>query len=182
MIMKTLLFASLLTLVSIPVMAQSYEPYCYIEDSRGIRQSLEYLCRGQSQATPTINQSLQLINVSRKQRMESGKFITVITGAIVNNSNSEINYPSLSYTTYRKNSTGLTEQESDKEFTRKVTLRPGESSNFEVKLTKNFDVFMVDYLDSVQTRNVDIKTCYAGGVESSGYCSLLAPLSIQRFN
>lgn len=175
---------SLLTTLALPPIAQAktYEHLCYYRNSAGTIISLEYLCRGQSQTAPKTNQSLQLVNVTRKQRMESSKLITVITGSIVNNSSKSIDYPSVNYTMYRKNSTGLTEQESDKEFTRKVTLRPGESSNFEVKLTKNFDVFMVDYLDSVQTRDVDIKTCYAGGVESSGYCSLLAPLSIQRFN
>lgn len=176
------MLSSLLSLVTIPSYAQQVKPLCYVIFSNGNLVSLDYLCnKGQNQVTQKIDKDLQLVNVASQQSTEYGDAITVITGSIKNNTTKEINYPSLAYTTYRKISEGLIEQESDKKFTKRLTLRPGESSNFEVKLTKIFDVFMVNYLDSVQVQNVGIKSCYANGVESSGYCNLLSPLSIQRF-
>lgn len=179
--LKTILITSTLILSTIPSYAQQVTPLCYLKTSDGAVLSLDYLCMGQNQVTPQRNPGLQINNVSSRQRMEFGKFITVVTGSIMNTSNKSVDYVNLNYSTYRKNSEGLTEQESDKEFTKRLTLRPGESSTFEVKLTKSFDVFLVNYLDSVQIQNVDVKSCYASGLESSNYCNLLSPISIQRF-
>ncbi|MTJ10535.1 hypothetical protein [Anabaena sp. UHCC 0204] len=177
--LKTILIASLLTLPTLPSLAQQADPLCYWELSNGNKVSLESLCRGVSQSV-RLSTALQLTDVKLKGETEYKERVYYITGKITNNTNRMIQFIEVFYTTYRKSSGSLNQSDSGKGFVDNVYLPPGKSTNFKLKVKKRFDVFTIDNLDAVQG-SVNINTCFAGSVEDYDLCKSLNTNNIERY-
>lgn len=178
--LKTLLITSLLTLPTLPSIAQQTDPLCYWQLSNGNKVSLESLCMGVSQSV-RISSSLQLTNVkSRGATDYDDSRVYYITGTVTNNTNRTLSFIEVFYTTYRKSSGSLKQSDLGKGFVDNKYLPPGKSTNFKLKVKKYFDVFTIDNLDAVQG-SVDVNTCFSRSVETYDLCKSLNPNNIERY-
>ena len=162
------------------------DPLCYWQTTDGRKVDLGILCNSKSQQIrlPLLrnNKNLKIGKVKLIRRSIDDYYRYVIVGQITNTGSIPQRYIEVGYQTYIQSDGKIKLNAADKVFTSDKLLLPGATTIFTINIRRNFTLFRLKYLDSIEERYQEIDTCYGYSVETQELCRRINPDIILRFD